>query len=115
MSILDQLKYYFNDEIEKPISSKIERTKFIYWRIFVFVEYLKNVGYKPKDAYEEVSKYLDFEYDKTTIRTRYFEKKREAKKRNLDFIQILKENHLMSDFFKFLSDLNLKLSYVVIT
>jgi len=112
LSRLEQLKWYFRDEINKPISSKVKITNLGYWRIFIFVEYLKNVGYEPKDAYEEVSKYLDSEYDKTTIRTRYFAKKKEAREKNMNFMQILREHHLISDIFIFISDLNLKKIYV---
>jgi len=115
LSILEQLKWYFGDEINKPISSKVKFTNLGYWRIFIFVEYLKNVGYKPKDAYEEVSKYLDSKYVKTTIRTRYFAKKKEAREKNMNFMQILKEFNLISDIFTFISDLNLKRIYVDIT
>jgi len=98
--IKERLKELY-EAIPNPNKSRIEITKNRNWFLYVLVEKYREQEYKLFEAFQKVG--MDFSQTEESIKTRYFERKKEAKIKKLNLEDVIKKYSLYRPLKDFLT------------
>jgi len=98
--IKERLKELY-EAIPNPTKTRVENKEIRDWFIYVLVEKYKEKGYTQEKSFEIVGK--EFHQERNSIHQRYYERKREARDRNLLLKDVINENKLYIPLKEFLT------------